>query len=370
MATVAARLLHKLDGLFAVYKPSGVHWKLVRDTVETNLLKAVNSSSPHTPQFQVQFQLISSGENNTSKELTVTAAKVPALADHPLVTGPQFHKLRVGVGHRLDVGSSGVLVLGLGTGNAALESLYRSHVTRDYTLEGEFGIATDDFTHTGRVIERSTYDHVTLDKLERVLAMIQGANQKALITYSGVDPRSQEAYELAVKGKLRPQDKSPPILTGLRCLHFKPPHFTLVGGNRSTWRKPTWTPENKLLTESHPEWETNPQPPEVQCVNETQSYLRKLLHEVGLELRTTAVCTKVRRTRDGPFKIEDALIHKHWTADDIMSSIANLRRTTRKIRKKDMYRQAVSQLDSTTENLSHRRAIAARLETMNEEKES
>ncbi|XP_066521860.1 mitochondrial mRNA pseudouridine synthase TRUB2 isoform X2 [Hoplias malabaricus] len=336
MATVAARLLHKLDGLFAVYKPSGVHWKLVRDTVETNLLKAVNSSSPHTPQFQVQFQLISSGENNTSKELTVTAAKVPALADHPLVTGPQFHKLRVGVGHRLDVGSSGVLVLGLGTGNAALESLYRSHVTRDYTLEGEFGIATDDFTHTGRVIERSTYDHVTLDKLERVLAMIQGANQKALITYSGVDPRSQEAYELAVKGKLRPQDKSPPILTGLRCLHFKPPHFTL----------------------------------EVQCVNETQSYLRKLLHEVGLELRTTAVCTKVRRTRDGPFKIEDALIHKHWTADDIMSSIANLRRTTRKIRKKDMYRQAVSQLDSTTENLSHRRAIAARLETMNEEKES
>lgn len=24
-------------------------------------------------------------------------------------------------------------------------------------LEGEFGIATDDFTHTGRVIERSTF---------------------------------------------------------------------------------------------------------------------------------------------------------------------------------------------------------------------
>lgn len=45
--------------------------------------------------------------------------------------------------------------------------------------------------------------------------------------YSGVDLNSQEAYELAVKGMLRPRDKSTPILTGLRCVHFKPPHFKL-----------------------------------------------------------------------------------------------------------------------------------------------
>lgn len=48
-----------------------------------------------------------------------------------------------------------------------------------------------------------------------------------LLRYSHVDLSSQDAYELAVKGLLRPQDKSPPILTGLRCLHFKPPQFTL-----------------------------------------------------------------------------------------------------------------------------------------------
>ncbi|KAF5909368.1 ras and EF-hand domain-containing protein, partial [Clarias magur] len=70
-------------------------------------------------------------------------------------------------------------------------------------------------------------DHVTNGKLERVLAMIQGANQKALIMYSRVDLNTQEAYELAVKGQFRPQDKSPPILTGLRCVGFKPPHFKL-----------------------------------------------------------------------------------------------------------------------------------------------
>ncbi len=39
MATPAIRMLRRLEGLFCVYKPSGVHWKLIRDSIETNLLK-------------------------------------------------------------------------------------------------------------------------------------------------------------------------------------------------------------------------------------------------------------------------------------------------------------------------------------------
>jgi len=39
MTTQAVRLFRRMDGLFAVYKPQGVHWKLVRDTIESNLLK-------------------------------------------------------------------------------------------------------------------------------------------------------------------------------------------------------------------------------------------------------------------------------------------------------------------------------------------
>uniref|UniRef100_A0A8C2BFJ6 TruB pseudouridine (psi) synthase family member 2 n=1 Tax=Cyprinus carpio TaxID=7962 RepID=A0A8C2BFJ6_CYPCA len=315
MTTQAVRLFRKMNGLFAVYKPQGVHWKHVRDSTESNLLKALNSCPPPAPQLALQFQLLSGGENSSSKDVVLSPSMVPTLADHPLVTGPQFHKVHVGVGHRLDAFSSGVLVLGVGKGNGVLEHLCKSHVTRDYTLEGEFGKATDNFTHTGRVIEKTTYDHVTLDKLERVLAMIQGANQKALITYSQVDLHTQEAYELAVRGLLYPHGKSPPILTGLRCIHFNPPNFTL----------------------------------EVQCVNETQKYLRKLIHEVGLELRTSAVCSGVRRTRDGPFKVENALTRQHWTADSIMQAIAHFSKTTRKIRKSGMYRQTAGPLNSSAQ---------------------
>ncbi|KAL4646524.1 putative tRNA pseudouridine synthase 2 isoform X1 [Arapaima gigas] len=287
MGTPAFRLYRSLEGLFAVYKPPGVHWKLVRDMVETNLLRDINCAPRPGPRSHVKFLPQSCGESEECKKMTLVASRLPMLADHPLVAGPQFHKLRVGVGHRLDAFSSGILVLGVGQGNVGLTDMYHSHSTRDYTLEGEFGMATDDFSCQGRIIERTTYGHITKDKLERVLAMIQGANQKALLTYSNVDMRSQEAYELAVKGMLRPQGKSPPIVTSLRCLEFTPPHFTL----------------------------------EVQCVNETQKYLRKLVHEVGLELRSSAVCTGVRRTRDGPFTLQHALTRQHWNLPDITRTV-------------------------------------------------
>ncbi|MBN3299343.1 TRUB2 synthase, partial [Amia calva] len=287
MAGPALRLYRGLEGLFAVYKPPGVHWKLVRDSVATNLLKELNAAvPPPAPRPQVRFLPVSASSDG-SRELTLTAARVPALADHPLVTGPQFQGVKVGVGHRLDAGASGVLVLGVGRGNQLLTDLYSCHLTRDYTLQGELGRATEDFSHTGRLIERATYGHVTQDKLEKVLAMIEGANQKALLRYSGVDLQTQRAYDLAVKGLLRPLDKSPPIVTGLRCLKFDPPHFTL----------------------------------EVQCVNETQRFLRRLVHEVGLELRSAAVCQAVRRTRDGPFTLQHALTRQHWTLTHVTQAV-------------------------------------------------
>lgn len=33
---------------------------------------------------------------------------------------------------------------------------------KDYTVEGEFGKATDNFTDTGRVIEKTTYGNVCI----------------------------------------------------------------------------------------------------------------------------------------------------------------------------------------------------------------
>lgn len=59
----------------------------------------------------------------------------------------------------------------------------------------------------------------------------------------------------------------------------------------------------------------------MQCLNETQKYLRKVVHEIGLELYSTAVCKRVRRTRDGLFTLQDALTRDHWTAADVVRAV-------------------------------------------------
>lgn len=42
----------------------------------------------------------------------------------------------------------------------SLTVLVLCDVFQDYTLEGEFGSATDDFSDKGRVVERSTYGRI------------------------------------------------------------------------------------------------------------------------------------------------------------------------------------------------------------------
>jgi len=106
-----------------------------------------------------------------------------------------------------------------------------------------------------------------------------------------VDPTSQTAYELASRGLLRPGGTSPPLIYGIKCIHFEPPDFTL----------------------------------EIHCINANQKYLSTLVHEFGLELKTTAVCLQMRCTRYGYFKVDDSLLRNQWTLDDLMKNMVTCR---------------------------------------------
>uniref|UniRef100_A0AC11D8G3 TruB pseudouridine synthase family member 2 n=1 Tax=Ovis aries TaxID=9940 RepID=A0AC11D8G3_SHEEP len=153
---MASAGLARLQGLFAVYKPPGLKWKHLRDTVELQLLKGLNAGKPPAPKQRVRF-LLEPVESSKEKELTLTANRVPTLIDHPLVRGLAFTSLKVGVGHRLDSQASGVLVLGVGHGCGLLTDMYNAHLTKDYTVRGLLGKATDDFCEDGRLVEKTTY---------------------------------------------------------------------------------------------------------------------------------------------------------------------------------------------------------------------
>ncbi|XP_007434125.1 mitochondrial mRNA pseudouridine synthase TRUB2 isoform X1 [Python bivittatus] len=251
----------------------------------SSLLLGLNSLKCPQPRQQIRFQRTVSEEDG--KDLTLTVNKVPMLVDHPLVSGPIFTHLKVGAGHRLDTHSSGVFLLGVGHGTKMLTDWYNAHLTRTYTVNGVFGKATDDFSDRGKLIEKTTFDHITQEKLERIISVIQGSHHKALLQCANLDLKTQEAYELAVKGLIRPMEKSPPLITAVQCLRFAPPEFQL----------------------------------EIHCLHETQQYLRKIVHEIGLELKSSAVCTQVRRVRDGVFVLEDALLRTQWTLPNIQRAI-------------------------------------------------
>ena len=60
---------------------------------------------------------------------------------------------------------------------------------------------------------------------------------------------------------------------------------------------------------------------EVHAINEHSDYLVELVHELGLELKASAVSKLVRRIRYGHFTLTHALLRKHWTLQAILENI-------------------------------------------------
>ena len=54
---------------------------------------------------------------------------------------------------------------------------------------------------------------------------------------------------------------------------------------------------------------------EIHCINEKEDYLTTLVHDLGLTLKTNAVCQQIRCIRYGCFTVDDALLRKHWSLD-------------------------------------------------------
>ena len=78
---------------------------------------------------------------------------------------------------------------------------------------------------------------------------------------------------------------------------------------------------------------------EVHAINEHCAYLTQMVHKLGLEMKTTAMCTQVRRIRYGHFTLMHALLRKHWDAQSIIDNIRYCRR------------QVMPQLEQHTSNL-------------------
>lgn len=176
---------------------------------------------------------------------------------------------------------------------------------RAYELKGRFGLCTSDFTPRGNLVNRCTYSHVNRSKMDRVAASIQGTYQREMYKHFGVDVQSQEAFELASKGLLRPKStRTPPQIYSLRCVEYDRPFFKL----------------------------------EVYCINESTRFLRNLIHDYAIRLRTYAICEQIRRIKDGfvdlslsadaKLSSNDCLVYNDWTLENIRDNLNKVTQIT------------------------------------------
>ncbi|XP_022109803.1 probable tRNA pseudouridine synthase 2 [Acanthaster planci] len=276
-----------LNGLFAVYKPSGLPPVVVKKMIQSALIEDLNKLEQRPQKSLVK--VIQDVARIDEDPNALTAVQVPSFADHVLVRGPLYTDIKVVVASGgLDKKMSGVMVLAVKHGTKDIDTYHASRIPKTYTVKGQFGFATDSHDAEGKIWQKSTYHHVTQEKFDRVISNLQRSHQKAMLSNSGVDLQSQEAYELASRGLLRPfGSKIPPLLLDIRCIQFAPPDFEL----------------------------------EIECVKESSQYLRKIVHDLAQDMKTCAVATQVRRTRDGPFTVEHALLRKHWSLPYIAEAL-------------------------------------------------
>jgi len=199
------------------------------------------------------------------------------IVDKPV--GPTSHNIvtlvrrgtgvrKVGHAGTLDPRASGVLILCLGPATRLSE--YLSTSSKRYEAVVRFGTATQTYDAEGPVL-RQTEAVPTLEEIQAVLPEFRGEIEQVPPPFSAIKVRGKKAYELARAGQDVQLEPRTVTIHLLRILKYQPPDLLL----------------------------------DVECTAGT--YIRSLAHDLGARVSTGAYLASLRRTRAGPFSLEDAV---------------------------------------------------------------
>ncbi len=173
---------------------------------------------------------------------------------------------KIGHGGTLDPMAEGVLPIFVGNATKAVD--YCPDNTKEYRAGIRFGVTTDTQDFTGKVIKTCDTD-VPEDAKERLKEKFTGELMQTPPMYSAVQVDGQRLYDLARKGI--EVEREP------RKINIYSLEFEKFGDNVAT-----------ML---------------VSCSKGT--YIRTLIHDMGVELGTGAIMTSLTRTRSGNFTLRD-----------------------------------------------------------------
>jgi tRNA pseudouridine55 synthase len=199
------------------------------------------------------------------------------VVDKPV--GPTSHQIvalvRKGTGIRkvghagtLDPRASGVLVLCLGAATRLSE--YLSNTAKEYEALVRFGASTRTFDTDGEVTRR-TDQSPTRRQIEEVLPKFQGTIIQKPPPYSAIKVHGRKAYEMARAGDEPELEPREIVISKLDVRSYNPPDLALI----------------------------------VECSAGT--YIRSLAHDLGEAVGTGAHLAALKRTKAGPFRIQEAV---------------------------------------------------------------
>lgn len=188
-----------MNGIFAVDKPSGPS----SADIISQIKKALNAST-----------LVEGSEAN------IGPAKSKRNQRNRKKGGKQWWKnknnqdaVKVGHGGTLDPLASGVVVVGVGEGTKKLTS-FLTDCTKTYEAVAMFGVSTDTYDSTGKILEHGETSNLTVDVIkETIKSKFSGEILQFPPVYSALKMNGKPLYEYAREGLPLPKPIEPRKVT-------------------------------------------------------------------------------------------------------------------------------------------------------------
>ncbi|KAI1074139.1 pseudouridine synthase [Whalleya microplaca] len=174
-----------LDGVFGINKPMGMSSaQLIRDCQHH-----FNPSALFKPMIDQHMANRAQESNNQKKRRGF---------------GKKDVRVKIGHGGTLDPLATGVLILGVGKGTKSLQSFL--DCTKKYETVVLFGASTDTYDRVGKILKKTSYDHITRPMVEEALKSFRGKLQQTPPLYSALKMEGKPLYEYAREGKPIPRE--------------------------------------------------------------------------------------------------------------------------------------------------------------------
>ena len=301
-----------LRGLVSLYKPAGYPAKVLvkmlrhRLAADLNCMQRTCEAESHLLEAGGGGDVVSS----PGREVMVGGGGgVQDYSSHPAVLGPGYdwEDIKVKIVNPLGEKTSGVLLVGLNSsGMREARALRSAKLMRTYHIRGEFGRATSTGWAGGRTLKCEGWTGAASRPwmIQQMLANISSANQARAWNVSKAGADTQEGYEMAVRGPVRPALPSETLVYNIKLKELKAPQFLL----------------------------------ELHCIDSQsdreQQALVDLVAEVGLRCKTVCHVHSVRCAALGPWLADTTLLAKELTLQNILNNISQNRR---------LYKQYIAQ---------------------------